>query len=125
VIAILGETRPWLRLMLGLFITGMVLLVGAVVALGLVGAYAGRRSSLISLAAVVPVLLVALIYLPPAVYLSRCAQAIHRLQIGGGLPALEDALRSQKSFWKYIGVLALLLVVGYGLALLVLGAVRP
>lgn len=123
VIAILGETRPWLRLMLGLFITGLVLFVGAMVALGLVGSYAGRRSAA-SLAGLAPLLLVGLLYAPPALYLARCAQAIRRLQAGGGLPALEDALRSQKSFWKYLGILVLVVIVVYGLALLALSTIR-
>jgi hypothetical protein len=121
VVAILSETRPWLRLMLGLFVTGLALMVVAIVGLGFMGWFLphGSRSA-ISLAMLVPLVLVILIYGPPAIFLARCAAGIRRLQEGGGLPDLEDALRNQKSLWKYLGLLILALIVLY--ALLLLGA---
>jgi hypothetical protein len=115
VIAILGATRPWLRLMLGLIVTGMVLVGMLVVGWSFLGGYGAGRAAL-SFAAIPPLLLVMSFYLPPAFYLHRCAEGIRRLQAGGGVPALEDTLRSQKSFWKYLGILALVLIAIYALA---------
>jgi hypothetical protein len=116
VVAILRETRPWLLLMLGLLVTGLALVGLAVLGLG-VGSWfmPGARHSTMSLTVVLPFLVMMLIYVPPVVYLGRCASGIRRLQEGGGLPALEDALRNQKSFWRYLGVLILVLIALYAL----------
>ena len=119
VIAILAETRPWLRLVVGAFVTIAFLMVAAVVVLGMVGSlFARGRHPGLSLSLLVPLLVMALIYAPPVVYLARFARGIRRLQIGGGLPALEDSLRNQKSFWKYIGILFLAVVALYAIALI-------
>jgi uncharacterized membrane protein YidH (DUF202 family) len=118
VIVILKQTRPWLRLTLGLLVTGMALVAIALLGVGLravLGSDA-RRSGM-SAMAMVPLLLLVLIYVPPAIYLSRCTDGIRRLQVDGGVPALEDTLRAQKSFWKYTGILALVLIACYAIAL--------
>lgn len=119
VVVILQETRPWLRLLLGLLVTGMALVGLALLGLGLRALLDsdGRRSGM-SAAALLPFLVLVLIYLPPAIYLSRCTDAIRRLQEDGGVPALEDTLRAQKSFWKYTGILALVFIAFYAVALI-------
>jgi hypothetical protein len=53
----------------------------------------------------VPMLVLSLLYLPPALFLWSYAGGIAELQRGGGQLALEKAIRSQKSFWKYVGIL--------------------
>jgi hypothetical protein len=68
--------------------------------------------------AVVPVFVLLLLYIPPAVFLWQYAGRIRRLQDGGGLPALEEALTSQKSFWKYVGILAAVVLCLYAVAFL-------
>lgn len=115
VIAILGETRPWLRLLLGLFVTGMVLVSALVLGTGFLGWFVpyGRRSP--PLVALLSLALVLAINGPPAVFLARSASAISRLQQGGGLADLEDALRSERNLWKYLGLLALGLVLLYAI----------
>jgi len=120
VIAILSETRPWLRLMLGLFVTGMALMLLAMVGIGFLGWFMPRgRPSMGALGALVPLLLVALVYVPPAIYLARCASGIQRLQAGGSWPALEEALRSQKSLWRYLGILILVFIALYAAIFLI------
>ena len=52
------------------------------------------------------ILLFALI--PALVYLSRYARDIRRLLRDPAQGALEDALRSQKSLWKYLAILTVL-----------------
>ena len=119
VIAILAETRPWLRLVVGAFVTTAVLMVAAVVVLGMMGSFFSRGRHLgISLSLLTPLGLMALVYAPPVIYLARFARGIRRLQIGGGLPALEDSLRNQKHFWKYIGILFLAVVALYAIVLI-------
>jgi hypothetical protein len=123
VIAILAETRPWLRLMLGLFVTGIVLMAFAVLGVGALAWFGHRgRPSSTALGMLVPLLFVALIYAPPAVYLARAANGIRRLQAGGGWPALEEALRSQKCLWKYLGILVLVIIALYALAFVLVKA---
>lgn len=117
VIAILAETRPWLRLLLGLFVTAMALFSALVLGTGFMGWLVpyGRRSP--PLVALIALALVLAISGPPALFLARSTNAIRRLQAGGGLPDLEEALRAEKRLWQYSGVLIL------GLILLYSGAV--
>jgi hypothetical protein len=114
VVALLAETRPWVRLIVVLFAIGLGLGGIAVVVAVVLGPSVGigRAKAL----AFVPMLLVLLLYVPPVVYLSRYVRATGRLQAGDGMGALEDALRSQKSFWKYVGLFAAIMIGIYLLA---------
>jgi hypothetical protein len=117
VVAVLAETRPWVKFLSVLFFIGMGLgLVAAIVAVTMI------PSSGMNSVALIPAFLLMLFYIPPALFLSRYAGNIRRLQTGGGVPALQEALSSQKSFWKYVGVLAIV-VMGLYLVLGVFGAI--
>jgi hypothetical protein len=59
-----------------------------------------------------------LLYTPPAVHLWRYAASIQQLQTGSGQQALESALRNQKSFWKYVGILSCVMMALYALGML-------
>jgi hypothetical protein len=52
----------------------------------------------------------AVIYIPGAVYLWRYAASIRRLLRVQSVAALDEAMVNQKSFWKYMAILSLLLV---------------
>jgi hypothetical protein len=67
----------------------------------------------------IPLALVTLSYLPAIIFLWRYGAGITRLQQGGGPAALEEALTSQKSFWKYLGVLAIILLCLYAVAIFI------
>jgi hypothetical protein len=114
VVALLGATRPWVKLISVLAFVGTGL---GMVAM-LIGGLATRRqmhgSTSLSFLAFLPLML---LYVPPAVFLWRYAQGIEGLQGGGGHAALEFALRSQKSFWKYLGISCLVMLVVYGVAM--------
>jgi hypothetical protein len=47
----------------------------------------------------------ACVYIPLGVYLFRYASAIKHLRANANAGVLEDALKHQKSFWRYAGVL--------------------
>jgi beta-lactamase regulating signal transducer with metallopeptidase domain len=63
-------------------------------------------------------IVMALLYLFPAIYLSRYAKAITRLQQSRAVAELENALHQQKSFWKFVGVMAVI-----GMVVTVIGIV--
>ncbi|MBN2242226.1 MAG: hypothetical protein JW793_06010 [Acidobacteria bacterium] len=50
-------------------------------------------------------LIMALLYVPPGIFLSRYASAIKALESAGTSRGLENALKYQKSFWRYVGIL--------------------
>ncbi|HVB66212.1 MAG TPA: hypothetical protein VND01_00785, partial [Candidatus Acidoferrales bacterium] len=62
-------------------------------------------------------LLLALVYFFPCLYLLRYANAITRIQ-DTGQAALEDALKQQKSFWKYMGIFAIIVIAVYVLCII-------
>jgi hypothetical protein len=105
VIVIMRQTRRWVRLMVGTLLVGALFsLVGAAF---VVGASPAVSASLgLGFQAVILILF----YAPSIGLLSRYAAGIRRLQQGGGMAALEDALASQKSYWKYIAVLTTVLL---------------
>jgi hypothetical protein len=120
VVVILAQTRPWLRLMLGVLVTGLALLVVFFIGFGMLGWFMpGNRPLGFGLALLLPMLFVMAIYTPPAVYLARAASSIRRLQEGGSWPALEEALRSQRSLWRYLGILFLVIIAFYAVAFLI------
>jgi len=53
---------------------------------------------------------IALFYIVPALYLFRYAANIARLRNSGRADDLENALQAQKSFWKFVGIVAAIVV---------------
>jgi ABC-type uncharacterized transport system permease subunit len=45
------------------------------------------------------------VYVAPGVYLFRFASAIRDLKANSNAVALEDTLKHQRSFWRYVGIL--------------------
>jgi hypothetical protein len=114
VIELLSETRPWVKLMAVLTFITVPLMVLASVGVALV---TGLRNA----ASFLPLMITLLVYVPAAVFLWKYAGSIRELQRGGGQRALEAALRSQKSFWKFVGIYACVLLSLYGVV--VVGAI--
>jgi hypothetical protein len=110
IVELLAQTRPWVKLMAVLAFITLPLVLLIAVGMSLV-------SGIRTLATFVPLIITLLVYVPAAVFLWRYASSIRQLQNGGGQPALESALSSQKSFWKYLGILALVMMAIYGVAL--------
>ena len=55
------------------------------------------------------------LYLFPAYFLHQYASSIQDLLQGGGDSAMENALGSQKSFWRFVGILTLVIICIYAL----------
>jgi hypothetical protein len=115
-IASLDRTRPWVVFLsvlmivgcLGLvFLAGAMLIVGGMTGVGGgLGDFGGRL-----LAAVYFV--IALLYVFPALYLWRYGGAIKRIG-RGNQRAMEEALESQASFWRFVGICGAVVTAIYG-----------
>lgn len=111
----LRGTKPWVRLMsVVLFITAALVFLGAVVILLMPTGMGGSGFSLII--AVVYLALGAL-YLFPAYLLHQFASSIRNLEQGGGDVAMEEALRTQKSFWRFAGITTVVVICLYVIAI--------
>lgn len=113
----LDQTSPWVRFIsilifvcAGLmFLAGLVMMLVGMVA-GLVPAGMERAAFPGTVAGAlvgVVYLVLACVYIAPGVFLSRYASAIRTLRSSRTAQALEDALKQQRSFWRYIGILTL------------------
>ena len=115
----LRATRPWTRLLsvLGFIGTGLMILAGLGVIVG---------KSFIPVSEKAPPLvfmglfyiLASVFYLVPSIWLSKYSTAISAFLKAGNAIELGKAIAYQKSFWKFIGILALV-----SIALTVLGII--
>jgi type II secretory pathway pseudopilin PulG len=113
----LKATRPWVRFLsiLGFVCAGLIVLV----ALGMAafGVYQmttgnGQGGFLVGMGALY--LLMSVLYIFPSRYLYRYASAIaDASDAPSKSAAVERALREQKSFWKFAGIMALVMLVLY------------
>ncbi len=130
----LDQTRPWVRLMsVATFVSaGFLTLCGFVMLfIGLVGGLAARDTGGLGpvgsaigggLMAVV-YLGLACVYIAPGMFLWRYASAIQHLTASATAARLEDALKQQRSFWRFVGILTVIAVIvailGVGLAIVI------
>ena len=107
----LNATRPWAKFLaiVGFVMVALMVIVGLAM-LGAGSALAGQ-SGLGGMFAVV-YLLFAVLYFMPCLFLFRYAKAIAAIP-ASGQAAMENALGQQKSFWKFMGVLTLVLLCIY------------
>ncbi|MBP1628698.1 MAG: hypothetical protein H6Q00_3173 [Holophagaceae bacterium] len=116
---ILRRTKPWVRFLAVLGLLATALSVALVVALGLTAeTLPGAPPQLNRIAPLLVGGLILALQLPPFLLLNRYANRIGRLLRSGKPEDLDRALMAQKSFWKYLGVLTLILMLVYVLALL-------
>lgn len=120
-VQLLAQTRPWVRFLavLGFISTGFLAL-GALVVLALPGfPPGGGVPGAFKVGMALVYLGMAGVHLPPALFLYRYASHIQALQASAGAGDLERALAAQKSFWRYVGILALVVLCLYALVILV------
>lgn len=118
VIELLAQTRPWVILfsVLGFIGTAIIVCAAAVQAAEGVG-----RGDPGAMGGAMGMLIMAFVYFFPSLHLARFAARIGDLRSWHRQRDLEAALREQKSFWKFSGIVASLLIVLYGF--IFLGAV--
>ena len=111
VLAMLSQTQPWVRFLsvLGFIASGLMVLGGLVAFV----ATMGRGMGFIFLI-YIPM---GLLYFFPAMFLFRYAGRIADLRLTRGVEQLEDALAAQKSFWKFVGIAALIVISLYLVAI--------
>ena len=113
VVEAMRRTRPWVLFIaiVGFVFGGLSLLV-TLFALADDGSNSGAVTLAYALATA--------LYLIPAIALYRYGSAISRMLHGGGVPELEGAVETQRSFWQVAGVLT---IVGVICMVILIGAV--
>lgn len=111
----LQATKPWVRFMGVMGWIG----VGLMVVLGLVVFFASVMTQDRGIPAAVGLLYLVLagLYVPPTLFLHRYASRIGDLLGSNDAGDLEEALRAQKSFWKYVGILMAVTLAIYALVI--------
>ncbi len=116
----LNQTRPWARfLSIMVFISAAFTLLGGlmVILVGITGNLIGGGNETLSqlpgggFTLGLVYLVMAVLFVPPGIFLSRYASAIKTLESTPSALALEKALKYQKSFWRYIGILTVVYLV--------------
>lgn len=116
----LRQTRPWVIFLgvLGFIGVGLMALIGL---FGLLSLAAGgiRNSQALILVVYLPV---ALLYFFPSLFLTRYGARIGGFVRDPSHRGLEAALTTQKSFWKFVGILTLVILLLY-VALIPIGVI--
>jgi hypothetical protein len=107
---LLRQTKPWVRFLsvLGFIGVGLMCLAGA---FGAAAAVVTGDPNMVAVSLIYPV--AALLYLFPSLFLFRYASRIADFLRGGQAAQLEAALAAQKSFWKFVGILTVVMLVLY------------
>lgn len=116
-IDMLRQTRPWVRFLSILMFIGTGLLLLMIVIMILAGRSRGGGVTVAGQTLII--LLSVLFYLPPAIYLNRYAGRLADLMHYRRAMDLEAALSAQKSFWKFMGILTLVIIILYALIFVV------
>jgi GYF domain 2 len=114
----LRKTKPWVRFMGVLGAIMIALIVLGALAMALLSGGPFRYMGLAArIGVAVLYLIMAALHFPPVIFLHRYANRIGDLLDDPSALNLGEALRAQKSFWKYIGLFTLIMVCIYILAL--------
>ncbi|NOZ13167.1 MAG: hypothetical protein GXO69_05900 [Acidobacteria bacterium] len=109
---------PWARFLSVMgFISVAFMLIGAAFMLG-IGLFANNlgRSAMpngMMIAMAVLYVIIAILYIFPSIYLWNTAAAVVRMKKGDIVAGMETALAKQKSFWKFVGIMVISLLVIY------------
>jgi len=111
----LSATKPWVRLcsILGFISTFFIIIAG-------VGLMIGDSALNGEAAAGMPVpvgavgiiyLIMGVIYFMPSLYLFKYASAISAAEASHSAADITEAMTYQKSFWKFVGIIALIMLI--------------
>ena len=115
----LRATKPWTRLLsvLGFIGTGLMILAGLGVIVGESFIPVSEKAPPLVFMGILYILS-SVFYLVPSIWLSKFSTAVSAFLKSGDAIELGKAIAYQKSFWKFIGILALVSIV-----LMVLGII--
>lgn len=119
----LKSTRPWVMFLAILGFVGLVFMVLGSLMFIVVGSAVTQQAKLPAFFGPgfgILELLLALLYFFPCLYLLRYGIAIGNIP-RSGQDAMEQALKQQKSFWKFMGILMIVLLSLY--VLIFIGAI--
>ncbi|MGH9819337.1 MAG: hypothetical protein ACRD43_04135 [Pyrinomonadaceae bacterium] len=116
----LRGTKPWVRFMSVMLFIGAGLMVLAGLFMFLIPMATPGMGGFGAIVGVVYILFAAL-YIAPAYFLHQFASSIGDLMKGGGDVALESALGSQKSYWRFVGISVVVVISLY--VLFIVGAI--
>jgi len=115
----LNQTRPWVWFMsIILFISSGLMFLGGLVMflVGLMGS--GGMPPGMPVPTVINLITVGLVYfctagfyIPPGIFLARYAGSIRSLEKNRSAETLEDTLKHQKSFWRYVGIMTIIALI--------------
>ena len=117
-VADLASTRPWVLFLsiLGFIVCGLMALAGiAMIGLAAAAPRGGPPMAFLGLI-YIPL---ALLYLCPAYFLLKYSGGIRGFLATRSASQMEQALQSQKSFWKFVGILMLVMICFYILAIVI------
>lgn len=121
VISQLKRTKPWVRFMsilMWIFVVLMLLAAAAMLlggqAMGAVMAQANPNmpAGFMTGIAVLYIFL-AVLYMLPAIKIWKYGTSIGKLVRSGSNADLEEALNQQRGFWKFVGIMAIIMIVVY------------
>lgn len=115
----LRQTKPWARLIGVMILIAAALMIGiALIGLIATSALGGRGGpQAMVLLIYIPI---SLLYIMPGLYLNRYASRIGELMRLKRADVLESTLEAQKSFWKFVGIVTLVVI---GIYILVIAIV--
>ncbi|HEX4959264.1 MAG TPA: DUF5362 family protein [Thermoanaerobaculia bacterium] len=118
----LRRTKPWVRFLSVMCFIGSALLVVFGLLLAVMGSalpamFGGSSNPIGGLSLGIVYLLLALLYIFPGLYLWRYANAIDSLVRYPQSLTLEEAMKHQTAFWRFVGILSAVMLVIYAVAL--------
>lgn len=125
VLSALAGTRPWVRFcaIIGFILAGLIFILAAVMLFGGAALFAsGGENAIGGSLPVIAALVYAvmgLLYLFPSIKLWKYGSHIASLMGSQSMSDLEAALESQRSFWKFVGVMVLVAICLYVLIFVV------
>jgi hypothetical protein len=112
----LQGTRPWVKFLaiLGFIFAGFMIVGGLFMSLAFsfMPPTPGLPHFVWPLFGILYIVMAVFFYLLPCLYLLRYGSAITRIP-ESGQAAMEEALRQQKTFWKYLGIFAIVVLALY------------
>ncbi len=113
-LASLNATRPWVKFIAIVWFVGIAFMVIFGLAM-ITGIYTGFSMpgfpALLGRVIGALYIVMALVYVAPTLYLYRYANAIAGVQGSAVMASFEDALKHQKSFWKFYGIFIIVVLV--------------